>query len=79
MSHQSPEVRSWSDLTQSDKFKCKSCGDECCVIEETFDYAGSHCTHGASGTHRTGIYVSDCCLSDYDEAQAVDMTFGEGE
>ena len=43
---------------------CDECGDECAAVEETFDYAGTHCTHGRSGTHRTGHYVSDCCLAE---------------
>lgn len=37
--------------------------DECDVIEETFDYSGTHCNNGKSGTHRTGIYLSSCCDS----------------
>ncbi len=48
-----------------DKYFCDSCGDECEIIEETFDYAGTHCTNGRSGTHRTGRYLSKCCLADY--------------
>lgn len=47
-----------------DKFKCEDCGDECKPVEETFDYAGTHCTYGQSGTHHTGNYVSDCCLAE---------------
>ena len=49
------------------KYKCLECGEECSLVEETFDYAGTHCTNGANGTHHTGIYVSDCCLADYEE------------
>ena len=52
--------------------KCVECGEPCGTIEETFDYSGTHCTHGISGTHRTGIYVSDCCLSDYIEMDDFD-------
>ena len=43
---------------------CTECGDECPVVEETFDYVGTHCTHGNPGTHHTGIWVSNCCLAD---------------
>lgn len=40
---------------------CVSCGGECEMVEETFDYAGTHCTNGMAGTHRTGVYVTNCC------------------
>ena len=43
---------------------CTDCKGECKGVEETFDYAGTHCTYGKSGTHHTGIYVSDCCLAE---------------
>ena len=49
------------------KTKCSECGDECQVIEETFDYSGTHCNHGNSGTHHTGHYVSKCCLAELEE------------
>jgi len=49
-----------------DKYRCLDCGDECKIVEETFDYAGTHCTHGKSGTHHTGHYVSDCCLAEFE-------------
>ena len=50
------------------KIKCSECGEECKLIEETFDYAGAHCTNGKSGTHHTGIYVSDCCFAEPEES-----------
>lgn len=40
---------------------CSDCKEECKAVEETFDYAGTHCTHGRPGVHHTGIYVSSCC------------------
>lgn len=43
---------------------CTECGEKCTAIEETFDYSGTHCSFGMSGTHHTGHYVSDCCLAD---------------
>ena len=46
---------------------CVGCGEECGVIAESFDYAGTHCTGGNSGTHKTGRYISDCCLDDIEE------------
>jgi predicted nucleic acid-binding Zn ribbon protein len=48
---------------------CTECGEECKVVEETFDYAGTHCTHGQAGTHHTGIFVSECCLAEFDEGE----------
>ena len=46
---------------------CSECGDECEIVEESFDYAGTHCNHGKSGTHYTGRYVSKCCLAELKE------------
>jgi hypothetical protein len=45
---------------------CSDCGEPCKVIglDNSFDYAGTHCTHGKGGTHRPEGYgspVSDCC------------------
>ena len=40
---------------------CTDCLHVCGEQEETFDYSGTHCTNGKSGTHHTGHYVSDCC------------------
>jgi len=47
--------------------ECTECGEKCESVEETFDYSGTHCTHGKPGTHHTGIYVSDCCLAEFVE------------
>ncbi len=46
--------------------KCLDCGESCTLVEETFSYSGTHCTHGKSGTHHTGHYVSSCCLAEYE-------------
>ena len=43
------------------EFKCQDCDQPCEPEEETFDYAGTHCTNGRLGVHHTGHYVSDCC------------------
>lgn len=51
---------------------CRECGEECTVHEVTFDYAGSHCTHGRPGTHHTGIWESDCCDAEFDAFITVD-------
>jgi hypothetical protein len=45
---------------------CPDCGEECTIVplDNSFDYAGTHCTHGRSGTHKPegyGTPVSDCC------------------
>ena len=40
---------------------CTDCGEECTSSEESFDYGGTHCTHGVGGTHNTGVYSSNCC------------------
>lgn len=40
---------------------CKVCGNECEMIEESFDYNGSHCNYGRKGTHHTGHYITSCC------------------
>ena len=48
-------------------FICDDCGEECELTEETFDYAGTHCTFGRPGTHHTGHYVSACCHAEYHE------------
>jgi len=56
--------------TDNDLFrevKCSECGEKCELVEETFDYAGTHCTFGRNGIHHTGLYVSDCCFADYEE------------
>lgn len=44
---------------------CLDCKEVCGRVEETFDYAGTHCTFGRSGTHHTGHYVSDCCGAEF--------------
>ncbi len=56
----------------NEEYKCESCGDLCKLVEETFDYAGTHCTNGNAGTHKTGVYLSECCLADYDVAACCD-------
>ena len=48
--------------------RCSDCGEECKAVEETFDYAGTHCTFGRSGTHHTGFYVSSCCSADLNDS-----------
>lgn len=46
---------------------CQECGKLCKIVEETIDYAGTHCTGGKNGTHHTGVYVSACCLAEWSE------------
>jgi hypothetical protein len=49
---------------------CYDCGDECqvIVIDDSFDYAGTHCTYGRPGVHRVPKYFgSDCCAAETTE------------
>lgn len=51
---------------------CPECGGKCTVVPllNDFDYSGTHCTHGRSGTHYPDDYgspVSDCCDAYIDE------------
>lgn len=59
------------ETTENDTPKCSECHEECKAVEETFDYAGTHCTHGIAGTHRTGHYVSDCCCAELEERESL--------
>lgn len=48
---------------------CTECGKECNVIplDNSFSYAGTHCTNGNGGIHYPpgyGMPVSDCCEAD---------------
>lgn len=58
--------RSPEDIT------CSDCGEECRAVplDNSFAYAGTHCTGGKSGIHKPAGYgepVSDCC-----EAECLD-------
>ena len=49
-----------------ENYICPECGEQCEVIplNNAFDYSGTHCTGGRSGTHYPDDYgspVSDCC------------------
>ncbi len=49
---------------------CPECGEPCRIItiDESFDYAGTHCTHGKAGTHQGRVYRgSDCCEAEIDD------------
>ena len=52
---------------EDDRPVCTNCKKKCSTVEETFDYAGTHCTNGNSGTHHTSHYVSDCCLEEIED------------
>ena len=48
---------------------CACCKEECkpTKLDNSFDYAGTHCTGGRPGTHYPpgyGDLVSDCCEDD---------------
>ena len=51
----------------SEDFICDDCEQACSIFEETIDFSGTHCTGGRDGTHRTGVYLSECCNADYKE------------
>jgi len=42
---------------------CSNCKEECKMIEETHDAPATHCNYGIASIHKTGIYLSDCCMS----------------
>ena len=55
----------YDHIRESDQIVyCTECCNPCERVEEAFDYSGTHCTFGRSGTHHTGHYVSDCCSAD---------------
>ena len=47
-----------------DEMVCLGCGEKCQPVKEYIHYSGTHCTHGKSGRHWTGFWVSDCCGDD---------------
>jgi hypothetical protein len=42
---------------------CGECGEECIIImvDDSFSYAGTHCTGGIGGVHQASHFESDCC------------------
>lgn len=59
---------------------CPECGEECEIIplENSFDYAGTHCTHGVGGVHYPSDYgapVSSCCEAYIDWATEEEEDF----
>ena len=56
-----------------DGFLCPECNELCTIVplDNSFDYPGTHCNNGKSGTHYPSDYgtpVSDCC-----EAEIFDL------
>ncbi len=49
------------------EFRCTFCGDKCELVEETHDAPAAHCNYGVSSTFHTGVMVSECCLTDFEE------------
>ena len=52
--------------------KCPKCGEFCEIVplDNSFDFAGTHCTHGQSGTNYPndhGSPVSNCCDAPMEE------------
>ncbi len=63
--------------TTPDGFRCPECGELCQIVplRNEFDYAGTHCTGGLSGTHypdNWGEPVSDCCEASIPERSTFD-------
>lgn len=61
----------WSEVDRlmggfDETLYCQECGMEAEAFEATWDYAGTHCTHGRPGTYRSGVYLSKCCDGDLD-------------
>lgn len=46
-------------------YVCDKCKKVCDIVEESFDYAGTHYTNGKAGTYYTGYWVSKCCLATF--------------
>lgn len=69
-------------LITPDGTTCSWCGGLCKVIfnDNSFDYAGTHCTYGIGGTHYPDDYgdpVSDCCESPCVNQQGEEITIDE--
>ena len=60
------------DYSDIPRYRCKECGEECSIEEETFDYSGTHCNHGTSGTFHTGHYSSSCCDFDFEDYEELE-------
>ena len=61
---------------------CPECGEECAIIalDNSFDYAGTHCTFGLAGVHYPagfGSPVSSCCEADMDGEQEEEMSYSD--
>jgi len=54
------------DNNMSETYICSECREVCEIIEETFDYSGTHCTNGKGGIHHTGYYTSKCCDAEFE-------------
>ena len=67
---------------EEDRPVCTNCKKKCKRVEQTFNYAGTHCTNGNSGTYHTGHYISDCCLEeveDSDESEIIEPEMIAGD
>lgn len=40
------------------------------TIDDSFDYAGTHCTHGRAGTWHDSHQASECCEADVVESDS---------
>lgn len=61
---------------------CPACGEPCAIVPllNDFDYSGTHCTGGRSGTHYPdgwGSPVSDCCEASMEDAECYEPDYDE--
>ena len=61
---------------------CTDCKEECLVVplDNSFTYAGTHCTGGRSGIHKPAGYgdpVSDCCEAMCETANGYTITLND--
>ena len=51
---------------------CDDCNQPCeiIMIDDSFDYAGTHCTGGMPGRHHVPPYAgSECCEAEFTEVE----------
>ena len=59
-------MRKFTGYVTPEDFVCPDCGEKAIIVplDNSFDYAGTHCTYGRSGIHYPQDYgspVTACC------------------
>jgi hypothetical protein len=56
--------------TGKDSF-CDGCKEPCKTkaVDQSFSYAGTHCSHGRDGVHHEIDILSDCCEEDFSDGK----------